>query len=218
MNYKIILNKNVLINFIDWLPELKKDEKYYVSLFARKKYNPIVSNDKAQLKRFVSSKERLYDKIKQLECELGYYKVKNISVPNDSLVLYINPNPRSMKKATYTLLRGGITLLEHDQNFNIHAEALSAIQKAKSRTCFLDFDIDNKKINLSELNNILPIESYNIIATKGGYHILVKPELVGHNRWYKQIHEIYQVDQVGDQFIPVCGTNQGGFMPEIIKI
>ena len=73
MNYQIISDETALQNFINWLPELQDNEKYYVSPFARKKYaeNRAQGNDKTQLKRFTSNKERLIDKIKQLEIPVG---------------------------------------------------------------------------------------------------------------------------------------------------
>jgi hypothetical protein len=37
MNYQIIADSVALQNFINWLPELRDNEKYYVTLFARKK-------------------------------------------------------------------------------------------------------------------------------------------------------------------------------------
>ena len=99
-NYKIIHNKEALLQFIDWLPELEDNEKFYLSLFARKKYCPdlIKSNDKTQLRRFTSNKARMYDKIKQLELQIGDWKLKDVSAPQESLVVYIMPNPRCMKK------------------------------------------------------------------------------------------------------------------------
>ena len=36
--YKIITDKEKLLDFINWLPELRNGECYYVSLLARKKY------------------------------------------------------------------------------------------------------------------------------------------------------------------------------------
>ena len=37
-NYKIISDPDALKEFIEWLPELEDNEKFYLSLFARKKY------------------------------------------------------------------------------------------------------------------------------------------------------------------------------------
>ena len=45
MNYKIVENEKQLKEFIDWLPELEENEKYFVSLFARKKYCEDVSEN-----------------------------------------------------------------------------------------------------------------------------------------------------------------------------
>lgn len=103
-NYKIVLDEQKLKNFIDWLPDLKNDETYYLCLFSRSKYNPIdsgvkMSADKQQLRRFTSNKEYMFDKIKQLEVEIGCYKHRHQPVPQESLALYITPNPRSFIKA-----------------------------------------------------------------------------------------------------------------------
>ena len=85
MNYTIIKDETLLHNFIQWLPDLEAHETYYVALFARSKYSKTLatnlSGDKAQLKRFTSNKELLFDKIKQLECEVGAYKLKGITIP-----------------------------------------------------------------------------------------------------------------------------------------
>ncbi len=225
MNYKIIADEKELLNFISWLPDLKENEKYYVSLFARKKYSEeeIKSNDKTQLKRFTSDKERLLDKIKQLEIPLGRWKLKNGAAPQKSLALYISLNPRCMKRATELMGKKCWDLM-NAKNYNLHAEALSCIQKSKSRTCYVDFDIDDKDIDLDEtwLENEVGENNYTIMETRGGYHLLVEPEKASayrqikfnDNNWYQKIQAKYPVDQAGDQLIPVIGTYQGGFVPK----
>jgi hypothetical protein len=216
MNYLIIKDEHRLQEFIKWLPDLEENEKYYVSLFARKKYcqDKIKSNDKTQLKRFISNKERLFEKVKQLECEFGSYQLRGVAVPQESLVLYINPNPRNMKKATFGLMKKCVDLLQTDgNNYNVHAEALSCIQRSKGKSHFCDFDIDTKDVDLRKLENILPKEAYDVLETRGGYHILVKTRLAPKTKWHIIIRETFDVDQIGDQLIPVCGCCQGGFVP-----
>ena len=221
MNYKIVYDEIKLKQFIDWLPDLEVNEKYFVALFARKKYckNLIKSNDKTQLKRFVSTKEKLIEKITQLEVAYGSYSLRNIPAPQESLVLYINPNPRCMKKATFSLAKECLNLIQINSiGFNIHAEALSCIQRSKSKGYFCDFDIDTKDVDLSKLNDILPREAYEILETRGGYHILVKSRIAPKTKWHLAIRNIFDVDQIGDNLIPVPGCCQGGYVPNFVLI
>ena len=227
MNYKIIGDKNKLIEFIDWLPELEENEQFYLSLFARKKYckEVISSGDKTQLKRFTSNKERLYNKISQLEIPLGRYILKKVVAPQESLVLYISLNPRCMKKATEMMGKKCWDLM-NGKNFNLHSEVLSCIQKSKSRTCFVDFDIDEKDIDLDIpwLNANIGKGNFRALETRGGYHLLIEPkqatafrkEHFEDDKWYQLISKKYPVDQSGDQLLPVPGTFQGGFIPSFV--
>lgn len=218
--YKIVLDEKALKDFIEWLPDLENNEKYYVSLFARKKYSDkIKTNDKTQLKRFVSNKERLFEKIKQLECPIGAYTLKEMDAPPESLVLYINPNPRCMKNATFQMVKKSIDLIQCDgQNYNLHAEAMSCIQRSKSKSHFCDFDIDETSVDLTKMFDILPKEDYNVLQTRGGYHILVNTRTASKKiKWHQMIRNAYNVDQIGDQLIPVPGCTQGGWIPKLMK-
>lgn len=211
MNYKIIQDEKILKEFITWLPELKKHEKFFVALFARKKYG---SHADGLLKRFIAHKGNLFFKIKQLECKLGSYVIENKIVSQDSLALYINPNPRDLKKATADVIKKGAELLLLDKNFNIQAECLSCIQRSKGEKHFIDFDIDNKNIDENILSKIL--KSYTIIETKGGYHVLVDSINQDNKNWYQEMIKNFNVDNSGDQLLPVPGTIQGTYMPKII--
>lgn len=228
MNYQVVADEGQLEAFIDWLPDLQENEKYYLSLFARKKYSddPRIKSDKSQLRRFTADKSRLMSKIRQLEIPVGLWKLNEVEAPQESLALYISINPRCMKTATETMGKRCWDLMK-SQNYNLHAEAMSCIQQSKSRTCYIDFDIDDKSIALDEewLTKEIGQDSYSIIETRGGFHILVEPEKAtafrkeqyNDKNWYQKIQAKYPVDQSGDQLLPVVGTFQGGFMPRFLK-
>lgn len=223
-NYKIITNEEAFESFIQWLPDLQDNEMFYASLFARKKYCPelIKSNDKTQLKRFTSRKDWLHNKVRQLEIPFGRWKLREQTAPQESLVLYIMPNPRDMKKATYRMIKKCVDVLETQAtNYNIQAEALSAIQKSKSRSCFVDFDLDTKEFHWETVFNHVNPEAVSIIETRGGYHILIQPDRVADEfkkTWHKGIREEYgeYIDNVGDMMIPVVGCTQGGLTPKFV--
>lgn len=235
MNYEIIKNEKLLDNFIEWLPELQEDECYYLCLFARSKYAknedgsnkfPHIKTDKAQLKRItVHKKSLMKDKIRQMECEFGSYKTKDgEDIPQEALALYITPNPRSQRKAMFNLIKRIVDIqIANAKGYNIHAEAMSAIQKCKSRTYFIDFDIDfpeDKEINLTELKPFIEenigTKGVHYLRTRGGYHVLVEPSKIDkqfEKTWYKNMIKHPYVDIKGDAMIPVVGCTQGNFIP-----
>lgn len=231
MNYIIVTDKKILTNFINWLPDLNENETYYCCLFARKKYcvDMIHTSDKTQLKRFTANKQNLFDKIKQLECSLGSYKLKDRIVPQEALALYIQPNPRDNVAATWDSISVLTTILRNQsKGFNPHQEVMSCIQRAKGRKIFVDFDIDTKEnVPLEKLNEIFYTRlAYRVLETHGGYHILINTRLAGNNKeythygypenWYKAIQDNFECDKNGDQLLPVPGTYQGGFTPKFI--
>lgn len=224
MNYQIIKDEEVLKKFIDWLPELKETERYYLCLFARNKYCKElthIKSDKAQLKRFVSDKDRMFQKIKQLEVEEGWYKQKDLSVPQEALALYITPNPREMWKASInSLVKLANCVRDHNILVNPHQEVMSEIQRTKSRTCYIDFDIDFDKERTAEVisyvKNCVNEEAITWLNTRGGLHVLIAPEKVSEQyrkTFYQNIVALAHIDQVGDNMIPVPGTSQGNYIP-----
>lgn len=239
MNYKIIKDEKLLKDFIDWLPVLEPHEKFYCCLFSRSKYLkdekgvnklPHIKTDKSQLKRFVSDKERLFQKIKQLEIEVGWYKQREHIVPQEALALYISINPRDMWKATInTMVKLANCIRDQNTLGNPHQEALSEIHRTKSRTCFVDFDFDypedigdpevhtkNVKEQIFESVNE---EAVTLVRTRGGLHCLVDPKKVTtefKNKFYMKLSAISGVDQTGDMLIPVVGCTQGNFIPHFL--
>lgn len=235
MNYRIITDEEKLKQFIDWLPDLKEDETFYLCLFSRTKYMkglsnmPHIRSDKAQLKRFTSNKERLFEKIQQLECPIGSYKLRGQEIPQESIALYITINPRSFIKANKSSLNKLLTLaLQPYNGYNPHQEVMSEIQKAKSRSVFVTFDFDVGKIHFTDIRrfvcNCVNKEAIQWIETRGGYHLTIRVESVveEHKRsWYNNIKKVLNEyssdnDNAGDIMCPVVGTYQGGFTPTFL--
>lgn len=239
--YKIITEKEKLLSFIDWLPELKYDETYYLCLFSRSKYSKGVihiSSDKQQLTRKTSNKEFMFEKIQQMEVEVGTYYQRHNPIPQESLALYINPNPRSLHKAAIESLKKFADLVTKPYSgYNPHQEVLSEIQKSKSRTVYFDIDFDNVTIEdtLPLCENIINKDSIHIVKTRGGFHFLIEIDKIDKKymkTWYNNIIKLPGID-IKDKrtinenneeefeangMIPVIGTYQGGFTPEFINI
>lgn len=240
MKYEIVKDEVALADFISWLPDLGEYEKFYICLFARKKYDDALqstSSDKMQLKRDLVNKEHIIQKLKQWEVEEGLYTLKDTAATQQSLAVYIAPNPRCMIKAQGDLVKRLVDAMVIGNHFkNPKAEAISSAQKSKAYNFVVDFDIDDKTVDLSKMGNILLSQDYKILETRGGYHILVdclnasKHNSLVHEPssevfkerypldWHSRIRATFPIDQHGDQMIPIPGCTQGNFIPKFIEI
>jgi hypothetical protein len=222
MNYEIIKNKHFLEEFVDSLPDNLPSERYYLSLFARKKYNPIIKSDKSSLKRTIAKKQDIINKINQFQIPLGTYKIDGIEVPEDSLAVYITTNPRNIKAASFLTIESILDdVKKNKEDINPYSHALNAIQKCKSRSFFITFDCDDKSKleNVQELiGDILNPDQYQIIETRGGFHFMVKLNLIEKNKnWYTNLVTKLNPDQKGDLLSPVPGCLQGNFTPKFFN-
>jgi hypothetical protein len=224
MNYKIIANEAMLIDFINWLPELKNNECYYVTLFARNKYakDSELKSDKQQLKRLTSNKEFLFDKIKQMECEIGSYKQKGLPIPQEALALYITLNPRNYEVAARESAIDLVRLITNEYNgYNPHQVVLTNIQKACGTKKYFDIDFDNVEIDAvkSVIEESINNDSLTYLKTRGGFHLLIELDKIKNEykkSWYKNITSMEGVDVRGDNLIPVPGCFQGMFIPHFV--
>ena len=127
------------------------------------------------------------------------------------------------KASVNTMVKLAQSIRDTNVLMNPHQEALSEIQKAKSRTCYIDFDIDaeGEKLYdaLKSIKHYVNNDAVTLLKTRGGVHALIDPTKVSRefkNSFYQNISKISSVDQSGDQLIPLPGTYQGGFTPTFI--
>lgn len=220
--YAIINDDGKLREFIDWLPDCESHEQFYVALFIRKKYCPDVSyinSDHNQCKRFVSRKDYLFDKIRQLECTLGAFKLKGKYIPQQALALYILPNPRDMYKAAFSSISQLAKNIQlQGKQVNPYHTVMTEIHRTPSTKRCVTFDIDEKNDKI--LQECLEIVDHQCDATetRGGYHVHVHRDKIAkiadQKGWYNALKK--RADVTGDCMTPVVGCCQGDFTPKFV--
>ncbi|RJQ30297.1 hypothetical protein C4565_00500 [Candidatus Parcubacteria bacterium] len=220
--YKILHDEKEFDKFVNFLPDLVQGEIYYLSLFARHKYCPIVSNLKDnQLARFVSNKENMKEHVIRLECPIGGYKRDGVDIPQEALALYIAPNPRSYIKANnYLLVELAKCISTGDHKVSPLTLVKTALHHGCSRKVFVDFDYDGivHDAILPPIKYILPEGSYKILRTRGGFHLVITLDKITKENaprdWYQQLSKLPNCDvKGGNTMLPVPGCIQGGFVP-----
>jgi hypothetical protein len=230
-NYEIIRDESALRQYLDLLPEQESGQQFYLTLLARSKYDETgtVSSDKAQLKRVTATKDRIIEKLRQLEIPLGGYKMGDDRqpVPLSALAIYMMPNPRSFRTANRRLMIELVHRMSSEddtlKHCNPKALALSYIQtSACSSRHFTTFDFD--KVGEELLTSIVALAPESVvIRTRGGYHVLVPAALVGKRdkQWYNKMSDLLTStngagkDVKGDILSPIPGCWQGQFVPYI---
>lgn len=232
MNYRLVEAETMLQDFLNWLPDLRDGERFYVCVFSRRKYTNKegIKSDKGQLARFCCNKENLLDKLKKRETKVGTYKHNGVEVPQEALAVYITPNPRLMHKAALrTAVEITKMMADGKQIYNPHAIALNQIQVTGRKVFFdVDFDLTGEGEFFVEdlfewLEGKINPEAYqhNIVMTRGGFHILVELDKINEKykkKWYNNIFNAekdkrFTVMKNSDGLIPLPGCVQGGHIP-----
>lgn len=234
MNYKLITDAGKLDQFVDWLPELRPAECFYLVVLARNKYvrdNPDLAQivhirtDKQQIGRVVcNSKKTIASRIAEFECELGSYKTKDgVPIPQEALAVYITPNPRSHIVAAKLLLKqmaDRVTQGEYN-GYRVDQDAISCVQNAVGHKVYLDIDFDNVDLDetMQKVAGFININCVAVLRTRGGFHLLIKLDQIEKafvKTWYNNITKLPGADVKGDNLIPVPGCSQGGFTPYMV--
>jgi len=201
---KIVGDERMLREFLQILPELQRDEVYFLSLSARNKYLTDEERKTFDLGRTeMFSRHTAFDRggilmaIARMEADLNVRRTRNGSeIPAKCLVCYMNIHPSSTLKA-YTAFKNQLDshynetfmAVVNDKQPNYEpflrsrTHLMNHIQKSSSRKLFVDIDIDCDNVaNLEKayehIHSRLVKASirHHIIHTQGGYHILVDKE------------------------------------------
>ena len=236
-NYKLIQDEKELQNFIEFLPELKKNECYFLILLARKKWNKesdIPST--VRLKReVVLDKVHIIRTIQQMECKIGSYTAKeNIPIPQENLGIYIGINPRDQSKAAFEFIDACLSRIKNEENINLRSIANDVVQTTIGTKHFIDIDVDIKEDETREelmgfIKQTLGEAIITFVITSGGFHCLLDKSKITNKNWHQQLQsptsalnglKKYKSDiniMKADALMPIPGCNQGKFIPFIQK-
>ncbi len=223
---------NTFVN--DVLPELQKDEVYFISMSARKKYLTLDEREKYQLARtemfarkVVHDKTQLQHAMDELSAQMSVRTTKSgLKMPEKALVTYINVNPSSMIKAL-TLFKKDMdhelnqimsTLIsDGEPNFDAVKYAtrkfMNCVQKSKGTRHYLDIDVDSldeqyKDQLVAQLNDI----ENHVLETHGGFHVLINREQL--NGSGIQLHKIVrEIDNELKKIDSECIFNKNAMIP-----
>jgi hypothetical protein len=226
MNYKLIHDEEKLQQFLNFLPDLLPDESYFIILIARRKWAPENTIPPAvKLKREAVKKEKIISTIRQWEVEKGLYKSNGIDIEQDNLGVYISPNPKDQRKATFLLLKECANVLESGkQGINIKSMANDIIQTSNGTKHFLDIDVDIKEGEDPDeiadyIKGYIPGDHLTFVKTSGGFHCLIRLGGLKTGSWYQDIkNHRFQSDLniLSHDLMPLVACNQGKFVPHVV--
>ena len=205
----LIYSEKELQDFINILPQLEKDELWFVSLSCRNKY---LSDEERQImglsRTEMFAREFIYKThidnfnyiLSKLGTELIWRRTKtNLQFPRHAMIVYFNLNPSSGVDAYFNFqkemskevaeLVNGIEKQHNVENlYNRFKNCMSVLksnfQTSMSRKIFLDADFDTKNSYYVE-NYVNYCDSndikYFVVDTKNGFHVCMLKETVKSN-------------------------------------
>ncbi len=241
MNYKLIHDPEQLQRLIDFLPDLKQNEGYFLILIARKKWYPESGIPSAhKLKReMVGDKNKIIHVIRQWEVEEGAYTSNGIPIDQRNLGVYMGFNPKNQYNACFELINQCLAAIRSNkENINVKSMANDVIQGSNGTKNFIDIDVDIKEGEdyldiVKFIKSIVNEEHLKFVKTNGGFHCLINlyknhgGEFDGSyklspsygNKWYQELKKHpfkSELNIMSNDLIPIAGCNQGSFVPHFI--
>jgi len=237
---KVIHDELMIARFFnEVVPNLVDDEVMVVLGVARRKYCPegraISSNQNALFREIFryDDPQRLLRLLLRFEVSEHCYvdKKTGISVPPESVAVYIDLNPKSGAKATASFSKAmtdqyiaAISNRDGLEEFtHLKSRLYSQVVKHNSRKVYKLLDVDSKvREDVDNAIRLLYEAGVNIAwvsQTRGGYHVLITCDK-GLEAFYKRVwpslqklngsceKPIYELP--GDCMTPIPGTYQGG--------
>lgn len=197
---RFVAEPHIISAFVGFLPDLKDNEVYFLSLSARNKYLSGEERDFYSLGRTeMFSRQIALDRdgvaiaLNRMKGDLESRRTRNgKEIPNRSLVVYMNIHAMSTLKAyaafteemnrhqtetLHALLNGGVPNLT--AFLRMQTRLMNHIQKATGTKQYLDIDIDAPRdladeIRLTIHDQLLDYSiKHLVIRTRSGYHIMV---------------------------------------------
>jgi hypothetical protein len=230
--YELIHSYKALEEFIGILPDEQDGEQFYITLFARKKYDlsGLLRSDKNCIKRVTARKRDIIQKIEQMEVGVGSYTYDGVTIPEECLAVYITPNPRSFHAASTHLVKGLVSkICDGRVTKNPYSEALNYLQTSCENKVYFDIDVDFLRPEQlgrfkEAIANFINLDCLTFIRTRGGYHVLVKLAQISPTckHWHQGFAKL-KFDDVGimmnsDSLVPIVGCRQADFTPVLEKV
>ncbi len=244
--YQVIHDPIQVMEFINLFIPDQKHHALVFQLFARRKYNAVLSKSEFILNRIIIGGNIMpamaLKSIQKLEIPIGYYTGSNDEcIPNDSLALYCLLRPKDMVKAMSKTLTQCINFLSSDDEPR-NPMSMYKVEIGKSGyNCkddkLMQIDLDSKDaVVIHEVKKLF--EKINLtvlmtVETRGGYHIIYHKSS---DIDYKSLYEYTMknvVEHIGhdgkkykDKVFSICnepnvivpGTYQGGFKANKVDI